>query len=390
MRKRWKMVTVALALSGQARAMAASPFYLGADMSFANEMQDCGVTFRYRGEPVDPIELLKRKGGNLVRVRIWNNPTRTHYSDLADVERTIRRAKAAGLQVLLDFHYSDDWADGDKQYPPAAWAGLPTVDQARALHDYTRDVLNILIKAGLAPELVQVGNEINHELLGGTKTEIDWTRNAALINAGLRAVREASAAARVPIRTMLHIAQPENAEPWFAAATVARVTDYDLIGLSYYRKWSTQPMMGLADTIRRLKAHYRRDVVLVETAYPYSVAPTPGVNHLLGPDSLDPAYPATPAGQAKYMVDITRHVIDAGGSGVVYWAPEWIPAACTKGSQAPSNWSNAAWFDRAHHWEALPVVYFLSHAYRTRIPSQTRPYRFRTNSARSTKPLIPS
>lgn len=366
MRKRWMIMAGALALSGQARAMATSPFYLGADMSFANEMQDCGATFRYRGKIVDPIELLKRKGGNLVRVRIWNNPTRTHYSNLADVERTIHRAKAAGLQVLLDFHYSDDWADGDKQYPPAAWAGLSTADQARALHDYTRDVINRLIKDGLAPELVQVGNEINPELLGGTKKDIDWTRNAALINAGLRAVREASAAAHIAIRTMLHIAQPENAEPWFTAATRAGVTDYDLIGLSYYRKWSTEPMSGLADTIRRLKARDGHDVVLVETAYPYSVAPTPGVNHLLGPDSLDPDYPATPAGQAKYMVDITQRVLDAGGSGVVYWAPDWIPAACTRGSQAPSNWSNAAWFDRDHRWEALPVVDFMNHAYRQR------------------------
>ena len=359
----WAMGLFGLLGASPAIAAEAHPFYLGADMSFANEMQDCGATFRDRGKRVDPIELLKARGGNLVRVRIWNNPTRTHYSSLADVERTIRRAHAAGLQVLLDFHYSDDWADGDKQYPPAAWAGLPPADQARALHDYTRDVLTALIKAGLAPELVQVGNEINHELLSGTRTEIDWTRNAALINAGLRAVREASATAPQPIRTMLHIAQPENAEPWFAAATQAGVTDYDMIGLSYYRKWSTEPIAGLAATITRLKARYGKDVVLVETAYPYTEEDVPGAHHLLGPDSLDPAYPATPKGHAAYMIDITQAVIDAGGSGVVYWAPDWIPAACIKKQQGPSNWSNAAWFDRDRRWEALPVLDFLDHPY---------------------------
>jgi len=343
---------------------AAQTLYLGADMSFANEMQDCGAAFRDRGKRVDPIALLKARGGNLVRVRIWNNPTRTHYSNLADVERTIRRAHDAGLQVLLDFHYSDDWADGDKQYPPAAWTGLSPADRERALHDYTRDVLRTLIQAGLAPELVQVGNEINHELLAGTRTEIDWARNAALINAGLRAVREASATAPHPIRIMLHIAQPENAEPWFAAATQAGVHDYDVIGLSYYRKWSIEPISGLAATIARLKARYGKDVVLVETAYPYTEEDVPGVHHLLGPDSLDPAYPATPKGQAAYMIAITQAVIDAGGSGVVYWAPDWIPAACTKGQQAPSNWSNAAWFDRDRRWEALPVLGFLDRTYR--------------------------
>jgi len=342
----------------------ASPFYLGADMSFANEMQDCGATFRFRGRKADPIELLKKSGGNLVRVRIWVNPTRTRYSNLDDVLRTVRRAHAAGLQVLLDFHYSDDWADGDKQNPPAAWAGLAPADQARALHDYTRQVLAALIAAGQTPELVQVGNEINHELLSGTRTDIDWARNAALINAGMRAVREASAQASRPIRIMLHIAQPENAEPWFTAAAAAGVTDYDLIGLSYYRKWSTEPISGLAATIARLKARFNKDVVLVETAYPYTEEDVPGVHHLLGPDSLDPAYPASPQGQAAYMIDITQAVIDAGGSGVVYWAPDWIPAACTKGKQEPSNWSNAAWFDRDKRWEALPVLNFLGHAYR--------------------------
>ena len=353
---------LALALTVAQPVLAAHPFYLGADMSFANEMQDCGATFRDRGKRVDPIELLKARGGNLVRVRIWVNPTRTHYSNLADVLRTATRAHAAGLQVLLDFHYSDDWADGDKQYAPAAWAGLSTADQAKALHDYTRDVLAAMIQASQAPELVQVGNEINSELLSGTKKAIDWGRNATLINAGLAAVREAKAPH--PIRIMLHIAQPENAEPWFAAATMAGVTDYDVIGLSYYRKWSTEPVSGLAATIRRLKATYGKDVVLVETAYPYTEEDVPGVHHLLGPDSLDPAYPATPKGQAAYMIDITQAVIDAGGSGVVYWAPDWIPAACTKGHQEPSNWSNAAWFDRDRRWEALPVLDFLDHAYR--------------------------
>ena len=149
------------------------PFYLGADLSFANEMQDCGVTFRYLGAPIDPFMLLKRKHGNLVRVRIWNNPTRTRYSNLADVERTIRRAREAGLQTLLDFHYSDDWADGDKQNPPAAWAALDSAHQAAALHDYTRGVLDTLAKADLAPDFVQVGNETNGEMLAGNKKQID-------------------------------------------------------------------------------------------------------------------------------------------------------------------------------------------------------------------------
>ena len=355
-----RRIAAALALlSLAASAPAQHPLYFGADLSFANEMQDCGATFRLGGKPVDPFELIRAKGGNLARIRIWNSPTRTHYSNLADVERSVRRAHAAGLQVLLDFHYSDDWADGDKQYPPAAWAGLDTAAQAKALHDYTRSVLDALAVAGLTPELVQVGNEINHELFSGTRVEIDWTRNAVLINAGLRAVRESAAAAHKPIRIMLHIAQPENAEPWFAAAAKVGVTDYDVIGLSYYRKWSKEPMSGLGDTIARLGKAYGKDVVLVETAYPYTVKATPGANNLLGADSVDPTYPATPQGQAAYMKDVTHVVLAAGGRGVVYWAPDWIPSSCTKSAGGPVNWENATWFDRDHGWEALPVVDFM-------------------------------
>lgn len=342
---------------------AAQTIYLGADMSFANEMQDCGAVYRHHGKAVDPFVLMRRAGGNLVRVRIWNDAKWTRYSGLADVEKSIRRAHDAGLQVLLDFHYSDDWADGDKQFAPAAWANLSPEDQAKALHDYTRDVLRELTAKGLVPELIQVGNEINPELLQGQKKPIDWTRNARLINAGIAAVREAARDAGQPIKVMLHIAQPENAEPWFAAATAAGVTDYDMIGLSYYRKWSTEPISGLKDTIVSLRATYGKQVILVETAYPFTTKGADSSANLLGADSLDPAYPATPEGQRDYMIDVTQAVIDAGGSGSVYWAPDWVSTKCRTRWGEGSGWENATWFDLDSH-EALPVFDFLSHPYR--------------------------
>lgn len=342
---------------------AAAQTYLGADMSFANEMQDCGAVYRQHGKPVDPFVLMRRAGGNLVRVRLWNDAKWTRYSGLADVEKTIRRAHDAGLEVLLDFHYSDDWADGDKQFAPAAWASLAPGDQAKALHDYTRDVLQELSAKHLTPELVQVGNEINPELLQGAKKPIDWTRNARLINTGIAAVREAARDAHRPIGVMLHIAQPENAEPWFADATLAGITDYDIIGLSYYRKWSKEPISGLKDTVARLRARYGKQVILVETAYPFTTAGADASPNLLGPDSLDPAYPATPEGQRAYMIDVTQAVIDAGGTGSVYWAPDWVSTGCSTRWGKGSNWENAAWFDLDRH-EALPVFDFLGHKYR--------------------------
>lgn len=346
--------TAALALLAAAPAQAQSVprFYFGADLSYVNEMEDCGAEYRVGGQPYDPYTIFAETGHNLVRVRLWNDPDWTSYSNLEDVKETIRRARAEGMQVLLDFHYSDDWADGDKQIVPKAWRPIRDDVQAlsRALYDYTFQTLTALEAAGLMPEAVQVGNETNPELMGELGWAerpggINWDRNAALLNAGIRAVRDASAESTIKPRVMLHIAQPENVEPWFAAATVHGVTDFDLIGVSYYRKWSSQDLAGLAMTIRRLKDAYRADVVVVETSYPFTNEGADASPNLLGADTLLDGYPATQAGQLRYMTDITQTVIDNGGSGVVYWEPAWVSTRCSTRWGQGSNWENATFFD---------------------------------------------
>jgi arabinogalactan endo-1,4-beta-galactosidase len=358
-------VSALLALLLAAAAAPVPPLYLGADLSYVNEMEDCGAIYRKGGRRIDPFVLLKAAGGNLVRVRIWNDAKWTRYSNLADVRKTIARAKAQKLQVLLDFHYSDDWADGDKQHPPAAWAGLATEAQARALYHYTREILSELDRDGLMPELVQVGNETNPELMAGEKKAIDWKRNAALLNAGIRAVRDSGRAGRIAPRVMLHIAQPENVEPWFEAAARAGVVDYDLIGISYYRKWSTRSIAQLGETIARVKARFGRDALVVETAYPFTNDGADAAPNLLGPDTLIAGYPATPGGQRKYLVDLTQTVVDHGGVGVVYWEPAWISTRCKTRWGTGSNWENAAWFSLDRH-EALPAFDFLGRKYKPR------------------------
>lgn len=355
---------LASAASAQQSAAPNAGLYLGADLSYVNEMEDCGAIFRKGGKPVDPFALLKAEGGNTVRVRIWNDPRWTRYSNYPDVLKTIRRAKAAGLQVLLDFHYSDDWADGEKQRAPAAWEKLGTEEQAKALYDYTREILGKLAAERLMPELVQVGNETNPELMGGVKERpIDWTRNALLLNAGIKAVRDAGKASGTRPRVMLHIAQPENVVPWFDDATVAGVMDYDIIGISYYRKWSTRTIAQLGEVIAMARKRYDADVVVVETAYPFTNDGADKAANLLGPDTLIPGYPATPQGQKEYLIDLTRVVVRAGGIGVVYWEPAWVSTRCKTRWGVGSNWENAAWFDLKTH-EALPAFEFLRQRYR--------------------------
>jgi len=365
-----------LALPAQAEeAGRPAPFYFGADLSYVSEMEDCGAVYRKDGQARDPYQLFAELGTNLVRVRIWHNADWTKYSDLDDARETIRRARAAGMEVLLDFHYSDDWADGDKQIVPAAWRSIrddvPALSQA--VYDYTFQTLRTLDDEGLMPDQVQVGNETNPELMGEadwktTHAGINWDRNAALLNAGIKAVRDAGAQSKIQPLVMLHIAQPENVEPWFAAAWAHGVTDFDLIGVSYYRKWSTRDLDGLEQTINRLRHRYPAEVVVVETAYPFTTDSADNSPNLLGEDSLLPGYPATYEGQRQYMIDLTQRVKFAGGVGVVYWEPAWVSTNCSTRWGQGSNWENSTYFDWRHGNEPTPAATFAQATYQEPAP----------------------
>ena len=380
---RFIIAGMAASLLSLTTAQAAEPpIYLGVDISYANEMDDCGAVYKSGGQTVDQYKFFKSAGANVARIRIWNDPDWTKYSNLADVKRSIRRAKQAGMQVLLDFHYSDDWADGEKQLAPRAWAKLSTPDQAKALYAFTRDTLKDLDREGLTPELVQVGNETNGEIastLAKAKEPINWTRNALLFNAGIKAVRDAGAESQIKPRVMLHIAQPENVEPWFAAATKAGVTDYDIIGISYYSKWSKRSMAQLGATINRLRHSYAADVLVVETAYPFTTDNADSSPNLLGADSLIAAYPATPAGQKQYLVDLTQLVLNNGGTGVFYWEPSWLSTkTCGTRWGKGSNWENAAVFDfkgqdngSAEGWLKHSYVLPVEVTFKTKVAADT-------------------
>ena len=332
-------------------------YWFGADLSYVNEMKACGATYSYHGKTQDAYAIFAQSGHNLVRVRIWVDAKWTPYSNLPDVKKTIAAARANGMKVLLDFHYSDDWADGGKQLVPAAWAKMSDDEQVAALYQYTLDTLNSLKADGLMPDMVQVGNETNGEILRTQPEEhvaINWARNARLFNAGIKGVRDASADSRLKPQIMLHIAQPENAEPWFDAATAAGVKGYDVIGLSYYSKWSKENLTGLAETIKRIHAKFDKDVVVVETGYAFTDDYADSAGNLLGSDSALPGYPVSIPGQAKYMHDIMQLTLDSGGIGVVYWEPAWVSTKCKTRWAQGSDWENAAFFD--FKGKALPAL----------------------------------
>ncbi len=336
-------------------------FYFGVDLSYVNEMDDCRAIYLENGELRDAFQLFSDHGANLVRARLWHNPDWTDYSDLADVERTFRRAREAGMSTLLDFHYSDDWADPGKQWIPAAWKGLAEDELPQTLYQYTYDTLMALHEAGLMPAFVQVGNETNSGMLK-SRIELDWPRDAELFNAGIRAVREAAKKTRSHPKIILHIAQPENAERWFREAREHGVTDFDVIGLSYYPQWSTFSVPEVGPHLAYLREEFDKDVMIVETAYPWTLRYVPETaDNILNRGVPD--YPISIDGQRQYMIDLTQSVISNGGLGVVYWEPAWVSTKCSTRWGQGSHWENATFFDFLNNNEVHQGIEFLEFDY---------------------------
>ena len=280
--------------------------YRGADLSYVNEMEDCGANYHNtNGIEQDPFEIFAKAGSNLVRLRLWHNPDWTNYSTFADVKKSIKRAKDVGMDVLLDFHYSDNWADPEKQEIPAAWS--EHIDNKEVLGDslynYTRSVLEKLDQKGLLPEIVQIGNEINGMILqeGELEWPINWSRNAYLINKGIRAVRDVSDETEKDIEVMLHIAQPENGIWWFKQATENGVTDFDWIGLSYYPLWSEYGLLEVSQPLSELINTYQKRLMIVETAYPWTLTNADQANNILDKSALVDGVPASAEGQLLYL-----------------------------------------------------------------------------------------
>jgi arabinogalactan endo-1,4-beta-galactosidase len=325
-------------------------FFYGADLSYVNEMEDCGATYKNsNGTAQDPYTIFKNEGANLVRLRLWHNPSWTNYSNLQDVKQSIQRAKNKGMHVLLDFHYSDTWTDPSKQQIPAAWIDAINDTQAlgNLLYNYTYNTLLELYNENLLPNIVQVGNEINPMILqdGELVWPIDWDRNSQLINKGIQAVRAIAEDKNETVEVMLHIAQPENGLWWFEQATQNGVTDFDWIGLSYYPIWSDFDLSEVQAPLTTLINSYNKKLMIVETAYPFTMNNADNANNILGNDALVDGYPASQQGQLDYLNQLQLIIKNAGGQGLIYWEPAWVSTDCFTLWAQGSHWDNATLFD---------------------------------------------
>ena len=241
---------------------------LGADISFLPELEAKGIHFSDKGIQKDAIQILKDHGFNYIRLRIFNDPARDSgyspgrgFCDLEHTKQMARRIKAAGMKFLLDFHYSDYWADPGKQYKPAAWVGEDFAALKQSVYTYSKEVMQALQAQGTPPDMVQVGNEINHGMIWPEGSIRSPDSLAALIDAGIRGVRSVDSKATI----MLHIALGgQNAEShFFLDNMLERGLNFDVIGLSYYPKWHGT-LAELSFNLNDLAAHYNKDVIVVE------------------------------------------------------------------------------------------------------------------------------
>lgn len=250
-------------------------FIIGADISWVQQQEDEGVRFSDHGAPNDIFAILKDHKFNWIRLRIFNNPSaekgysKKGYCDLSHTLQMAKRIKAAGMQFLLDFHYSDTWTDPGHQIKPSAWKDLHGKELEKAVHDYTKDMVAALKKQGTAPDVVQIGNEISNGFLwpdGQVRKPGDWDTFCGLLKAGIAGAKEADPSVKI----MLHLAcGGQNVQSRsFLDKSLTQNVEFDIIGQSYYPRWHGT-LDELKANLTDLAGRYKQDISVVEYAAPH-------------------------------------------------------------------------------------------------------------------------
>lgn len=358
-------------------------FVKGMDLSTLLELERCGAKYYDNGEERDLLAIMKSYDVDTIRIRLWNDPwseTGESYgageNDLKTSLEIAKRVTAAGFGVLLNFHYSDFWADPGKQIKPKAWADYGVKELEQAVYDYTLESMRTFLDAGVNITMVQVGNELSNGLLWPEGKVPNYDNIATFVNAGIRAVRKADAA--IPV--MIHLDNGGNNalyREWFDNFT-KRGEDFEIIGLSYYPFWHGSLQM-LNDNMNDIAERYGKDLVIAEVSMGYTMEDYKNYEKLSDEErkgyATRPAlvekieYPMTKQGQYDFMEDFLNrisHIKDGKGKGFFYWEPAWIPVpgsgwatpASLKYMNDPgpcgNEWANQALFD--YDGNALPTL----------------------------------
>jgi arabinogalactan endo-1,4-beta-galactosidase len=310
-------VLLLIGLSTTAQDGVCAEFIRGADISIQTRQEASGVIYNEYGVPEDAVIILKNHDLNWIRIRIFHTPSGSPYGvcqDINYVTALAARVKAEGFKFLLDFHYSDTWADPGKQTKPAAWKSLTQPQLVTAVHDYTRDVIAHLRTHNAMPDMVQIGNEIICGMLWPNgnccgMTGGSWANLVELINAGIAGVNDGRGSEPMP-KIMLHIDRGGDwgDTQWFFDNILSRGVVFDVIGQSFYPQWHGT-LDDLTNCLDNTAATYPHDIVIAEAGDYYTGSGK------------------TPESQKAYLEEVIRRVQatpNGKGIGVFYWEPTWV------------------------------------------------------------------
>ena len=323
-----------------------SEFISAVDISSYPKIELSNPVFKdNNGVTISFLEFLKSKEINTIRIRLWVNPIDEH-SSLSEVKSFSETLKSMGFKIYLTLHYSDTWADPGHQVTPSEWQNVSYDTLKDFVYNYTKMVVQ-----QINPEIIQIGNEINNGFLhpeGHRYSEPNQFLD--LLNEGIRAVRDYSSNAT---KIMLHYAGHQGADVFYSDV---KDLDFDVIGISYYPIWHGKSLSQLEQNLSELKSLYNKEIMIAETAYPFTLGWNDWTNNIVGLENqlILPEFPATPQGQKDFVEQLKTMMTNLdGGIGLSYWGAElvaWNGEESTEGSP----WENQALFDFNN--QALPVI----------------------------------
>ena len=318
-------------------------FIMGMDLSSVLSLEASGVKFYgFDGKEEDIFKTLADSGVTTIRVRVWNDPFddkgNGYGGGNCDINTAVeigKRANKYGMSLLVDFHYSDFWADPAKQMVPKAWQGMEIKEKAEALYNYTKDCMNKLKKAGVAVSMVQIGNETNGAMCGEKNNWMNIVYH--LMASGSKAVRETYSNALIAV----HFANPEKVSNYkdYAKKLAYYELDYDVFGSSYYPYWHGT-LDNLTSLLSEIAETYDKKVMVLETSYAYTSKDTDFFGNTISDGgSVTKTQPYTVQGQANAITNVIEAVSKMkNGIGVCYWEGAWITVGQNSYEENLAKW----------------------------------------------------
>ena len=318
-------------------------FINGVDISMLKQVEENGGLFYENGNQIDPIQIFKDKGINTARIKIWHTPS-LNYNNLESVLEIADRASSVGLDLFLDFHYSDTWADPSSQTKPSAWVDLNFETLCDSLEQYSHHVITKLKNQNTLPKYVQIGNETDCGFLwpdgyvcDESNNDSQWNKLRDLFMHAIEGINSALDT-QDTLKIISHVSSGGN---WFFNNLIGQGVDIDILSISYYPMWHGT-LSDLNQNMDELGNEFQKPVLIVETAYPFTLQWNDNTNNILGLETqLLEDYEASEEGQFTFLHDLITLVDENDyGLGICYWAPDWIST-----NQFGSPWENQALFD---------------------------------------------